>query len=59
MKVGRRYLVQASYKITGGSTALMAFFMFDRTWIVNSGDSRAVLYRYIGLQTPELFCTGI
>ena len=59
MKVGRRYLVQGSYKITGGSTALMAFFMFDRTWIVNSGDSRAVLYRYIGLQTPELFSTGI
>ncbi|XP_023340110.1 protein phosphatase 1H [Eurytemora carolleeae] len=36
---------KGSYKITGGSTALMAFFMFDRTWIVNSGDSRAVLYR--------------
>ena len=36
---------KSEFKITGGSTALVALFICDRIFVANAGDSRAVLYR--------------
>ena len=34
------------FKITGGTTCLIALFICDRIFVANAGDSRAVLYRF-------------
>jgi hypothetical protein len=54
----RKRWAQASYKITGGSTALLVFIMLNRTWVVNCGDSRAVLYRWDILVPTRLHLKG-
>ena len=35
------------FKITGGTTCLIALFICDRIFVANAGDSRAVLYRFL------------
>ena len=36
---------RSKWRLTGGSTALLALFLCDRVWVANLGDCRAVLYR--------------
>ena len=43
---GRRKIVQIFFKVSGGSTALVALFICDRVFVANAGDSRAVVYRH-------------
>ena len=39
-------MVQIFFKVSGGSTALVALFICDRVFVANAGDSRAVVYKH-------------
>ena len=47
------YKDRLTFKISGGSTCLVALFICDRIFVANAGDSRAVLYRAATDFSPE------